>query len=43
MTELLKYKNYSGSVEIDLDEKILHGKVLFINGLITYEAGVDFH
>ncbi|MDP2901722.1 MAG: type II toxin-antitoxin system HicB family antitoxin [Methylovulum sp.] len=38
MNELLKYKNYLGSVEVDLEDKVLHGKVLFINGLITYEA-----
>lgn len=38
MNEILEYKKYIGSVEIDLDEKVLHGRVLFINGLITYES-----
>lgn len=38
MNEIIKYKKYIGSVEIDLEENILHGKVLFINGLITYES-----
>lgn len=38
MNEIIKYKKYIGSVEIDMEEKVLHGKVLFINGLITYES-----
>lgn len=38
MNETFKYKNYIGSIEIDLEDKVLHGKVLFINGLITYES-----
>lgn len=38
MNEVLKYKGYIGSIEIDMEEKVLHGKLLFINGLITYEA-----
>lgn len=38
MNEVMKYKGYLGSIEIDMEEKVLHGKVLFINGLITFEA-----
>ena len=38
MNEIIKYKKYIGSVEIDMEEKVLHGKVMFINGLITYES-----
>jgi len=38
MKDTIKYKKYIGSVEIDMEEKVLHGKVLFINGLITYES-----
>ncbi len=34
----LKYKGYIGSVEFDLDENILFGKLLHIRDLVTYEA-----
>lgn len=36
--ELLNHKGYSGSVETSLDDECIHGKVLFINDLVTYEA-----
>lgn len=36
--ELLEYKGYTGSVEVSIGEGVLHGKVLFINDLVTYEA-----
>ena len=36
---LLTYKGYHGSVEVSLeDEIVLHGQLLFINDLVTYEA-----
>lgn len=35
---LLKYKNYIGSIEYDLTDKCLFGKILFIDDLITYEG-----
>jgi predicted HicB family RNase H-like nuclease len=35
---MLEYKGYQGSVETDLDTGTLHGKVLFVNDLVTYEA-----
>jgi len=38
MNQIIKYKKYIGSVEVDVEEGVLHGKVLFINGLITYES-----
>lgn len=38
MNEFFKYKKYIGSVEIDMEENVLHGKVMFISGLITYES-----
>jgi len=38
MKNTIKYKKYIGSVEIDMEDKVLHGKVLFISGLITYES-----
>jgi len=34
----LKYKNYFGSIECDLEEGVLHGKILHVRDLITYES-----
>jgi len=34
----LKYKDYYGSIECDLEEGIIHGKVLHVRDLVTYEA-----
>jgi len=38
--ETIKYKDFTGSIEISKegDEFIAHGKILFINDLVTYEA-----
>lgn len=38
--EIIKYKDFIGSVEISRQghEFIVHGKILFINDLVTYEA-----
>ena len=36
--KVLKYKNYTGSVEYDLTDKFLFGKILFIDDLVTYEG-----
>ncbi|MGR3808044.1 type II toxin-antitoxin system HicB family antitoxin [Pasteurella testudinis] len=36
--ETMKYKDFIGSVEISISDNVLHGKLLHINGLITYEA-----
>ncbi|MFM8341304.1 MAG: type II toxin-antitoxin system HicB family antitoxin [Methylomonas sp.] len=33
-----KYKTYTGSIEISLEDNCLHGKILNIADLITYEA-----
>ena len=38
MKNLGPYKGYIGSLEFDSNDKILHGKILFINDIITYEA-----
>lgn len=38
MTSTLKYKGYTGTIEIDTDADRLCGQVLFIRGLIVYEA-----
>lgn len=36
--EMMKYKDFSGSVEISIADNVLYGKLLHINGLVTYEA-----
>jgi predicted HicB family RNase H-like nuclease len=38
MSNLLEYKNYFGTVEYSSSDKILYGKVIGINGLISYEG-----
>lgn len=38
MTSTLKYKGYTGTVEIDTDSDRLCGQVFFLRGLIVYEA-----
>ncbi|MDR5170707.1 type II toxin-antitoxin system HicB family antitoxin [Methylobacillus flagellatus] len=34
----LTYKGYTGSVETSIEDECLHGKILFINDVITYEG-----
>jgi len=36
--ETYTYKGYQGSVETSVEDGVLHGKILFINDLVTYEA-----
>lgn len=36
--EMFTYQGYQGSVETSIEDDVLHGKILFINDLITYEA-----
>ncbi len=38
MTDAFHYQGYTGTVEADAESDILFGKVLFIRGLIVYEA-----
>lgn len=38
MNNLMKYKGYFGSVEVSLEDGLIHGKLECINDLITYEA-----
>jgi predicted HicB family RNase H-like nuclease len=38
MNEVLKYKGYHGSTEYSLEDDCLHGKLLGINDIITYEG-----
>jgi len=35
---ILKYKDYEGTAEIDMDRQVCRGKILFINDVVTYEA-----
>jgi len=35
---ILKYKDYAGSADLDMDRGVLRGKILFIGDLVTYEA-----
>lgn len=35
---ILKYKDYEGTAELDMSRKVCRGKILFINDLVTYEA-----
>ena len=38
MKHALSYKGYSGTVEISIEDNCLHGKVEFINDLVTFEG-----
>ncbi len=38
MKDVFKYKNFLGSIEVSIEDSCLHGKLLFINDLIIYEA-----
>ncbi len=35
---IFRYKGFLGSIEVDAEDKILHGKLLHITDLVTYEA-----
>lgn len=34
----MQYKGYHGSVEVSLEDNVLHGSIQFIKDLVTYEA-----
>lgn len=36
--ELMEHKGYTGTVEVSMDDGVLHGKILHINDLVTYEG-----
>jgi len=36
--QVMKHRGQIGSVEFDFDDDCLHGKLLYINDLVTYEA-----
>ena len=35
---VLKYKEYEGTAELDMERKVCRGKILFLDDLVTYEA-----
>lgn len=41
MTATLHHKDYEGSIEVSTEGRCLHGKLLFVDDLVTYE-GKDF-
>jgi predicted HicB family RNase H-like nuclease len=38
MTASFKYKDFIGSIEVDTQDRLLFGKVLFINSLLMYHG-----
>lgn len=36
--DILKYKDYEGSAELDMVRGVCRGKILFVDDLVTYEA-----
>lgn len=36
--KILTHNGYEGSVDIDLEAGVMHGRILFIKDLVTYEA-----
>lgn len=38
MKDMLRHKGFSGSIETSLEDNCLHGTILFIDDLVTYEA-----
>ena len=36
--QTISYRGYEGSIETSIEDDCLHGKILFINDIITYEA-----
>ncbi|MGA8147777.1 MAG: type II toxin-antitoxin system HicB family antitoxin [Gallionellaceae bacterium] len=38
--DILKYKDYEGTAELDMTRGICRGKILFINDLVTYESAL---
>lgn len=36
--DILKYKDYEGTAELDMARRVCRGKILFIDDVVTYEA-----
>ena len=41
--DILKYKGYEGTAELDMARSVCRGKILFIDDLVTYEAATPGH
>ena len=38
MENVLTYKGFTGIVKLNTTDKVLHGKIEFVNDLVTFEA-----
>lgn len=38
MAQTLRYKGYEGSIDVSAEDDVLHGQVLFINDVVSYEG-----
>lgn len=38
MSNMLSYKGYFGSIEVSVEDNVLHGKIQCVNDIVTYEA-----
>lgn len=38
MNNLLEYNGYFGSINVSIEDGVIHGKLLYINDLVTFEA-----
>jgi predicted HicB family RNase H-like nuclease len=36
--KILNYKNYHGSMEVSIEDRLVHGRILYIRDVITYES-----
>jgi len=36
--KLLKYKGYIGDIQVSIEDDVLHGKLLYMSALVTYEG-----
>ena len=36
--DLLKYKDYEGTADLDMTRRVCRGRILFIDDVVTYEA-----
>lgn len=38
MSKTFNYNGYMGSIDFDTEDMLIHGKILFINDVVTYQA-----
>ena len=36
--DILRYKEYEGTAELDMERRVCRGRILFIDDLVTYES-----